>query len=280
MAEDDGTAALDPTDPDAIAAAPPGKVLDAKTWFQVGEHEGKWSEYDDRGVPAKNMKKKKPTKKEKEVLEAEYLDASKAYQKYMKDVEAWEQSKLDSEKALKKSDRLRWSFRQVGQKHDPIEPDEMETIIKFMGWKSLGLKEFKVIKKGLTEIANESGQIDLESLRVYVREVMPIQLLQERLSTDRLDTIELEDLYSPRSWRKKLEEDPPPSKKKKSPRAGGGTSDRGGGGGGGGTSARGSAKKGAKKDDGKAATSPRGNSAPSPRGGKAKKKPGKVSAEK
>ena len=40
---------------------------------QVGEHEGKWSEYDDRGVPAKNLKKKKPTKKEKEVLEAEYL---------------------------------------------------------------------------------------------------------------------------------------------------------------------------------------------------------------
>lgn len=264
------TDALDPTDPDAIAAAPPAKVLDAKTWFQVGKHEGMWSEYDDRGVPAKNVKKKKPTKKEKEVLEVEYLDASKGYQKYMKDVETWEQAKLDSEKALKKSDRLRWSFRQVGQKHDPIDPDEMETIMKFMGWKALGSKEFKVLKKGVTEIANESGQIDLESLRVYVREVMPIQLLEERLATDRLETIELEDLYSPRAWRKKLEDDPPPSSKKKSPRGGAGKSPRGGGGA---QSPRAGAKKGAKKDDSGGGSSARG-SVQSPRG-KAKKKPAK-----
>lgn len=213
-------AGLDPNDPDAIAACPPEKVIDAKTHFQIGKHEGMWSEYDDRGVPQKNIKKKKPTKKEKDALETEYLDASKAYQKYMKDVENWEQSKLDSEKALKKSDRLRWSFRQVGEKHAPIEPDDMEHIIKLMGWLPLTQAEFKVVKKGLLGVAVQvdgSAKVQLEALRVYVRDVMPIDLLeQSRLMSDQLDAIELEELYSPRTWRKKLEDDPP--KKKKSPR--------------------------------------------------------------
>jgi len=209
--------ALDPNDPDAIAAQPPPKVIDAKTFFTVGNHEGKWSEYDERGVPTKNIKKKKPTKKEKDQLETEYLEQSKAYQKYLKDVEQWEQAKLDSEQGLKKSDRLRWSFRQVGQKHEPIEPDEMETIIKLMGWKALSEKESKVVRKGMTEIANASGQVELEALRVYVRDVMPVQLLEERLMCEQLDSIELEDLYSPRTWRRKLDENPPP-KKKASPR--------------------------------------------------------------
>jgi hypothetical protein len=206
---------LDPSDPDAIAAKPPEKVIDAKTFFQVGHHEGVWSEYDDRGVPTKNIKKKKPTKKEKEQLESDYLDASKAYQKYLKDVETWEQAKVDAEKALKKSDRLRWVFRQVGEKQSPIDPDDMETIIKLMGWKALSPKEFKVVTKGMGEIATD-GKVELASLRTYVRDTMPLQLLEARLTTESLDTVELEDLYSPRTWRGKLEADPPPKAKKKS----------------------------------------------------------------
>lgn len=216
MGDGDGAVGLDPNDPDAIAACPPAKAIDAKTFFQVGLHEGKWSEYDERGVPVKNIKKKKPTKKEKEGLESEYLDASKAYQKYLKDVENWEQSKLDSEKQLKKADRLRWAFRQVGQKHEPISPDELETIIKLMGWKALSGKEFRILKKGLGEIASFNGQVELEALRVFVRDVMPIALLEERLMSEQLDSIELEDLYSPRTWRRKVAEDPPPKKQNKS----------------------------------------------------------------
>jgi len=248
-AEEPSLLDLDPSDPDAIAAKPPAKAIDAKTYFQVGQHEGKWSEYDDRGVPVKNMKKKKPTKKEKEVLETEYLDASKAYQKYLKDVENWEQAKLDSEKELKKTDRLRWSFRQVGQKHDPIDPDEMETIMKLMGWKPLAKNEFKVVRKGLQEVANAKGQIELEALRDYVKNVMPVALSEERLMSEQLDSIDLEDIYSPRTWRRKLEENPPPKKSKSSPRS---------------SSARKSMRKTTKAEDGK--TSPRRNSGASPRG--------------
>lgn len=244
--------AVDATDPDNIANCPPDKVIDAKTFFQVGTHEGKWSEYDDRGVPTKNLKKKKPTKKEKEELEVAYLEQAKAYQKYLKDVENWEQAKLDAEKALKKSDRLRWAFRQIGQKYEPIELDEMETIIKLMGWKALTPKEFKVVRKGLTEIANSKSQIELDALRAYVRDVMPSQLLEERLQSEQLEAVEL-DIYSPRTWRRKLEENPPPQKKgSKSPRTGSAKI----------SSARGKARK-------EGAVSPRGGSAPSPRGKKA-----------
>lgn len=207
---------LDPNDPDAIALCPPVKAIDAKTYFQTGKHEGQWSEYDDRGVPTKNMKKKKPTKKEKDVLETEYLDQTKAYQKYLNDVEKWEQSKLDAEKALKKSDRLRWAFRQIGEKQEPIEPDDMETIVRLMGWQALSPKEFKVVKKGVTAIANSNGRVELEALRVYVAEAMAIQLMEELLKCDELDAIEVEELYSSRTWRGKLEEDPPPSAAKKS----------------------------------------------------------------
>jgi len=238
---------LDPSDPDTIAQRPPPKAIDAKTYFQVNHHEGKWSEYDERGVPQKNIKKKKPTKKEKDALETEYLDASKAYQKYLKDVENWEQAKLDAEKGLKKSDRLRWSFRQVGEKMLPIDPDDMETIVKLMGWFPLTAREFKVVKKGLNEIVNPDSQIELDALRGYVRDVMPILLMEDRLLCEQLDAIELEELYSPRTWRGKIQEAPPPSKKKsprsarggqdssRSPRSsvkkptGGGSSARGGG---------------------------------------------------
>jgi len=258
---------LDPTDPDAIAARPPAKAIDAKTHFQIGTHEGKWSEYDDRGVPTKTSKKKKPTKKEKDALENEYLDASKAYQKYLKDVENWEQAKLDAEKALKKSDRLRWSFRQIGDKHGPIDPDDMEAIIKLMGWNPLSAQEYKVVKKGVIAIANSDSRIELEALRVYVRDVMPIQLLEEKLMCEQLDSIELEELYSPRTWRGKLEEEPPPKKGKKTSPRGSSSSGRQPSakkpsGGGGGMSARGGKKKegsSPRGGGGGAKSSPRGS---------------------
>lgn len=201
---------LDPHDPDAIAARPPPKAIEPRTYFQVGQHDSKWSEFDERGVPVRNLKKKKPPKKEREVIEAEYLDANRTYKKYLLDVQHWEQAKLDSEAALKQKDRLRWAFRQVGGKYDPIAPDEMETIVPLMGWKALPENDFKVVRKGLENIAN-NGQVELEDLRVYIADTMPIELLQERLLSEQLDSIKLEDLYSPRTWRKKLDENPPPT---------------------------------------------------------------------
>jgi len=215
------TTGLDPNDPDAIAGRPPQKAIEPKVYFQQGQHLDKWSEYDERGVPTKNNKKKKPTKKEKDQLESDYLDQSKAYQKYLKDVENWEQAKVDAEKELKKSDRLRWSFRQVGEKHAPIEFDDMETIIRLMGWKPVTGQEMKVIRKGLGSIATDD-KIELEPLRVFVKEVMPVDLMMDKLLSDQLDQIDLEDLYSPRTWRTKLEADPPPAASgKKHGKAGG-----------------------------------------------------------
>lgn len=213
-------AGLDPNDPDSIASKPPTKAIEPKQYFQQGQHLDKWSEYDERGVPIKNNKKKKPTKKEKDQLESDYLDQSKAYQKYLKDVENWEQAKVDAEKDLKKSDRLRWSFRQVGEKHAPIEFDDMETVIKLMGWKAVAGQEMKVIRKGLGLIATDD-KIELEPLRVYVKEVMPVDLMMDKLLSDQLDQIDLEDLYSPRTWRTKLEADPPPASSKKPGKAAG-----------------------------------------------------------
>jgi len=214
---------VDKTDPDYIAEhPPPAKAPDPKQFFQVGDHEGKWAEYDERGVPTKNMKKKKTSKKEKEALEVEYLDATKAYQKYLKSVEQWEQSKLDAEKALKGTDRLRWAFRQIGEKHDPIEADDMEQIVKLMGWKTLTPKELTVVKKGLSEIFNADGHIELPALRLYVKESMPMQLLEVRLNADSLDAFKVDDVYSPRTWRNKVEADPPQTRKlRTSPRGSG-----------------------------------------------------------
>lgn len=211
---------VDTNDPDYIAANAPAKVVDGKTYFQTGAHEGKWSEYDDRGVPSKNIKKKKPTKKEKEQLETEYIDAQNAYQKYLKEVEKWEQAKLDAEKSLKKNDRLRWAFRQIGEKLEPIDADDMETLVKLMGWKNMSSKEIKIIQTGVCEFSNLDGRIELERLRAYMKETMPVQLLEERFFSDRIESFPLDRVYSPRTWRKKIEDDPPPmSRRQMSPRS-------------------------------------------------------------
>lgn len=212
MADEDG----DPGDPDYIAARPPAKATDPKTFFQIGAHEGKWSEYDERGVPTKSIKKKKPTKKEKDGLEQEYLEASKSYQKWLKDVQEWEQAKVDAEAKLQKTDRLRWAFRQIGEKNAPIDPDEMEPLFKLMGWKPIPSKEMKVVKKGLIDQAgDDEGKVGLEELRKFTVEAMPVIVMEERLGIDAyFETVQVEELYSPRTWRRKLEENPVATSKK------------------------------------------------------------------
>merc|ERR1711879_409602 len=99
-------------------------------------------EYDERGVPTRNAKKKKPTKKERDQLEQEYLDCKKLWVQYQLDVEAWEQSKVDAENALEKTDRLRWAFRQVGSdKNAPIQVEELDDLFRIMGWQRLSESE-------------------------------------------------------------------------------------------------------------------------------------------
>jgi len=212
MSDDDecGDANVNKNDPDYIALHPPCKVGDPKQHFTTGIHDGKWSEYDERGVPAKSIKKKKPTKKEKDQLEQEYLDVSKAYQKYLKDVEAWEQSKVDAEAELEKTDKLRWAFRRIGEKTAPIALEDFEQFVKNMGWTPLSKKELVATRKGLQESLNRDGKLELEALRIYLRDSMRATLLEVRLGLEHLDDVNPDDFYSPRTWRKKLEQNPCP----------------------------------------------------------------------
>jgi len=273
MANDE---AVNENDPDAIAANPPVKAIDPKQHFRVGANDGKWLEYDERGVPTKNIKKKKPTKKEKDGLETEFLDAKKKYQQYLKDVEEWEQKKLDAENSLEGTDRLRWAMRQVNvknceDKNTPLLVDRLEDLFEVMGWDQLTKKEVTVVKKAARDPDVGGDNLDLETLRRYTKEIMPVKLLEERLKADIVEDVKVEDVYSPRTWRGKLDGSKQEKKSGgKSPR--GSKSPRGGasprGGNKGSTSPRG--KTGDKKASQKTVSmdkSPSGSSPKSPRGG-------------
>eukprot|EP00746_Dinoflagellata_sp_MGD_P162363 gnl/MRDRNA2_/MRDRNA2_89896_c0_seq1.p1 gnl/MRDRNA2_/MRDRNA2_89896_c0~~gnl/MRDRNA2_/MRDRNA2_89896_c0_seq1.p1 ORF type:complete len:448 (-),score=123.21 gnl/MRDRNA2_/MRDRNA2_89896_c0_seq1:34-1377(-) len=234
----------DENDPDYLAKNPPAKVVDPKAYFQTGEHEGKWSEYDDRGVPLKNAKKKKLAKKEKDAVEAEYTAHKKKYDQYMADVGTWEQAKIDAEAALETTDMIRWAFRQLGEdKNEPIEVDQLGELFDLMGW-TLGKGELSAIKKDSAKVSVDS-MLDLESLRSYVNKDLPNCILDVRLSSSAINKFDVDQLYSPRTWRLLAQDDASPrgDKKKK------------------------------KKDSSspRASTSPRASMAPdSPRGGKRK----------
>jgi hypothetical protein len=257
---------VDTSDPDYIAAHPPEKVADPKTYFQEGKHADQWCEYDDRGVPTKNAKKKKPTKKERDALEAEFLDAKREHQQYVKDVEEWEQAKVDAESALEKTDQLRWAFRRVGNKIDrnlPISPDELTEFFEHMGWNNLGGKQISAMKKAGTKVAEKGdGMISLEVLREFVSDTVPIVLIEERLKSGLMEEFLVEEVYSPRTWRGKLDNDPPPLSARgkngtgsKSPR-------------GGATSPRGRASDARKSTSGKMKKETSSKGPASPRGGK------------
>lgn len=194
-------------DPDYIAATPPDKIHEPSEHFKIGDHLDLWIEFDERGVPTKNAKKKKPTKKEKDDLEQEYLVAKKNYLGYLKDVEVWEQKKVDSEGSLERSDKFRWAFRQVGpEKNAPLEIDELDELLQIMGWAKISLSELSVVKKGAMGIANGETKLELNALRTFVKETLPMLLLEERLMMANVDDLNPEDIYSPRSWRRRLDE--------------------------------------------------------------------------
>lgn len=215
MAEEDyAYAEEDPEDPDYIAQNPPEKVIDCMRYFQVGEHEGKWSEYDDRGVPVKNIKKKKLAKKEQQQVEAEYAAHKKKYDQYLQDVGTWEQAKVDAEAGLETTDPLRWAFRQLGEdKNEPIEVDSLGELFDLMGW-TLGKGELKAVKQDSGKMAVDS-YLDLETLRAYVNENLPKCILEVRLATKAVNTFDVDQVYSPRTWRLMAAEDGSPRDKKK-----------------------------------------------------------------
>jgi len=201
MAEED--------DPDWIAAHPPEKILDPKTHFTEGAHKGAWSEYDDRGVPTKNAKKKKLTKKEKDQYEQEFLEHKRKHEGYKRDLDTWEQKKLDAEGALEKTDSIRWAFRQIGtEKNEPMEADELEEFFRLMKFNTLSRSECGFLKKELAKMSDANERITLEGIKSYLKGDMAKDILEYRLSNcEQLEDVHPEDLYSPRSWRKKLEEE-------------------------------------------------------------------------
>lgn len=194
---------LDPEDPEYIAEHPPPEVPTAQRFFQIGEHEGKWSEYDDRGVPTKTVKGKKLGKKEKDTVEADYLAHKKKHVQYLKEVEAWEQSKIDAEAALQGKDLLRWAFRQIGEnKKDPIEVSNLGELFDLMEWRLLP-EELEAVERGAKKVADDDS-LELEALRSFIQDKMAECLLQFRLEMS-LEDYTVTDLYTPRTWRKKME---------------------------------------------------------------------------
>lgn len=197
---------VDENDPDHIAANPPPKALDPKQYFQTGSHAGQWMEYDERGVPTKTIKKKKVAKKVKDGLDAEYLEARKKYQQYLKDVEDWEQRVTDAENALEQSDKIRWAFRKLGSdKNSSIAVDDLDELFRIMNW-NFPKKEVSMLKKNTQDLLDASDLIALDALRTFTAERMPVLLIEERLGAGSLVDLNVEDIYSPRTWRGKLSE--------------------------------------------------------------------------
>lgn len=194
-------------DPDYIAATPPLRVDDPRDHFQKGAHEGLWMEFDERGVPMRNIKKKKPAKKERDDLEQEYLNAKKGHLTFLKDIELWEQKKVDAEAALEKRDKFRWAFRRIGdQMNDPLHVEELEDFLRIMEWDKLNDKEMKAVLKNADRATNSEGRLELGPLRNFAKEQIPALVLEERLGKiDSNAVLQVAKIYSPRSWRKQLE---------------------------------------------------------------------------
>eukprot|EP00933_Yihiella_yeosuensis_P035973 TRINITY_DN2966_c0_g2_i3.p1 TRINITY_DN2966_c0_g2~~TRINITY_DN2966_c0_g2_i3.p1 ORF type:complete len:272 (-),score=76.34 TRINITY_DN2966_c0_g2_i3:2529-3344(-) len=196
---------VDEEDPDYLEAHPPEEIPTPQQHFELGSHAGKWSEYDERGVPIKNMSKKKPSRKEKESMEAEYMEAKRKYQQYLKDVAIWDDKKVEAERLLQKKDPMRWAFRRVGpDKHAPVPVIDLKDFYSRMGWDAPSWKEMLAIKKAALRVADEDECLSLEVLREFVKHELPRCLLESRLEGN-LNDIDVLDTFSPRGWRRVIE---------------------------------------------------------------------------
>merc|ERR1712232_276524 len=145
-------------------------------------------------------------KKQKDELEQQYLDAKKKHGEYCNSVREGKQRQLDAEAALEKKDRFRWCFRQVSpDKNSPIDESELVELLKLLGYVGISDTELGIVRKEALKTANGEGKLDMDSLRIFVKETFPLLLLEERLRTnERCSSFEPTELYSPRTWRLKL----------------------------------------------------------------------------
>ncbi|CAE7289735.1 unnamed protein product, partial [Symbiodinium necroappetens] len=194
-------------DPDDIEARPPEEAQEAKWHFQTGEHMGKWSGFDERGVPHLNAKGKKLTKQEKELVETEYLEAKKAYQQQLKAKEQWERALEDAEQALRDKDRVRWAYRAAGpSRHALLHIEDLEDFVKKMGWEALRHKDMETLQSVAARRGADAEELLLEDVRQFISEEMASKFLDNRLDYF-FSTKTLEDVHSPRTWRRKLDQD-------------------------------------------------------------------------
>eukprot|EP00434_Breviolum_minutum_P016255 symbB.v1.2.014325.t1/scaffold1046.1/size141965/3 len=177
-------------------------AVDLKLHFQSGEHAGQWGGFDDRGVPHLNSKGKKLTRKEKELVETEYMAAKKRCQQQLKAWDDWENRLSQAEKALKRQDRVRWAYRAAGtSKHDILQPEDLKVFIAKMGWDAFGKADFETFQKAVVDGNGE--HVLLQDIRNYMAGQMPPEFLENRMEHF-FDQHGVEGLHSPRTWRHKL----------------------------------------------------------------------------
>jgi len=214
MADDDEDWGED--DPDYILKNPPEEQTDPSVYFKTGIHDGKWTEWDDKGIPTKNDKKKKLAKKEIEAVTTEWQQQKAKFEQYQQDVENWKQRQIDAEAALEKTDRLRWCFRQLGDdKNEPIGVSEVSELFAKMGW-DMTKNEIKAVEKDILQVAEDDETLGLKSLRDYIDGgKLSHCMLDLKMRHNEIIEYDVVSLYSPRSWRKKLDEEDAGDRKKK-----------------------------------------------------------------
>ncbi|CAK9056626.1 unnamed protein product [Durusdinium trenchii] len=188
-------------DPDEIEANPPPEAVDLKLHFQSGDQAGLWAGFDDRGVPHLNAKGKKLTRKEKELVETEYMAAKKKCQQQLKAWDDWEHQVSQAERALAGRDRIRWAYRavgnKIGNKHEILQPEDLKGFAKKMGWDALGKEDHGSFEKAVAPrrpwrggrscsvrswlMGDGREQVHLEDIRSYIAGEMPQHFLQHRM---------------------------------------------------------------------------------------------------
>lgn len=152
-------------------------------------------------------KGKKLTKQEKELVETEYLEAKKAYQQQLKAKEQWERALEDAEQALRDKDRVRWAYRAAGpSRHALLHIEDLEDFVKKMGWEALRHKDMETLQSVAARRGADAEELLLEDVRQFISEEMASKFLDNRLDYF-FSTKTLEDVHSPRTWRRKLDQD-------------------------------------------------------------------------
>ncbi|CAK9056462.1 unnamed protein product [Durusdinium trenchii] len=197
-------------DPDEIEANPPPEAVDLKLHFQSGDQAGLWAGFDDRGVPHLNAKGKKLTRKEKELVETEYMAAKKKCQQQLKAWDDWEHQVSQAERALAGRDRIRWAYRavgnKIGNKHEILQPEDLKGFAKKMGWDALGKEDHGSFEKAVVTVLGDGReQVHLEDIRSYIAGEMPQHFLQHRMDHF-FRKRGVETIHSPRTWRQKLDQ--------------------------------------------------------------------------